>query len=97
MNNDLSYLYIGDGTKISSGKYSIEAKDKKNINANMEIKEDAIIVSSNQQAIVHLPFSHDGKIIYEANGERTELKAKKTKNNLWMIEMPPVMNAILYK
>ena len=97
MNNDLSYLYIGDGTKISSGKYSIEAKDKKNINANMEIKEDAIIVSSNQQAIVHLPFSHDGKIIYEANGERTELKAKKTKNNLWMIEIPPVMNAILYK
>jgi len=95
-NNSLSYLYMGDGTKISSGKYSIEAKGKKNINANMEIKEDAIIVSSNQQTIVHLPFSHDGRIIYEVNGERGELKAKKTKNNLWLIEMPAVMNAIIY-
>ena len=97
MNNDLSYLYMGDGTKISSGKYSIEAKDKKNINANMEIKEDAIIVSSNQDAIIYLPFSNDGKIIYEANGERNELKAKKANNNLWVIELPPVMNGILYK
>ena len=96
-NSGLSYLYIGDGTKISSGKYSIEAKDKKNMNANMEIMRDKVIISSNQDAIIGLPFSDKGKIIFEANGERTELKAKKTKNSLWMIEIPPATNAILYK
>ena len=96
-NSGLSYLYIGDGTKISSGRYTIEAKDKNNISANLEIKEDEIIVSSNQHTIIHLPFSHDGKIIYEVNGDRTEVIAKKAKNNLWMIEMPPVMNAVLIK
>jgi hypothetical protein len=96
-NSGLSYLYIGDGTKISSGKYTIEAKDKNNISANLEIKEDEIIVSSNQRTVIHLPFSHDGKIIYQVNGDRTEVIAKKAKNNLWMIEMPPVMNAVLIK
>jgi len=95
--NGLSYLYLGDGTKISSGKYAIEARDKKNISANLEVREDSIILSSNQPFMVHLPFSRDGKIIYEANGERFEVKAKKTKNNLWMIEMPPVLNALLIK
>ncbi len=96
-NDGLSYLYLGDGTKISSGKYSIEAKDKKNMNANMEIKNDRVIISSNQEAIIYLPFSNNGKINFETNGEKTELKAKKTKNGLWIIEMPPVINAIIYK
>jgi hypothetical protein len=96
-NNGLSYLYIGDGTKISSGDYSIEAKDKKPVNANLEIRGDEVLLSSNQDIIVCLPFSDDGKIIYEANGERSELIAKKTKNNMWMIEVPAVMNAVLYK
>lgn len=36
---ELSYLYLGDGTKISSGDYSIEASNDENINANMEIKK----------------------------------------------------------
>jgi hypothetical protein len=94
---ELSYLYLGDGIKISSGKYTIEAKDKKPVSANMEITGDEVRISSNQDVIVCLPFSDEGKIILEANGERTELKAKKAKNNLWMIEVPAVMNAILSK
>ncbi len=94
---DLSYLYLGNGSKISSGNYSIETKGNKPVTANLEIMGDEVIISSNQDIIICLPFSDDGKIIYEANGERTELKAKKTKNNLWMIEMPAVLNAVLYK
>ena len=58
---------------------------------------DEVFISSNQDIIVYLPFSDDGKIIYEANGERTEVKAKKTENDLWMVDMPAVMNAIIYK
>lgn len=95
--NGLSYLYVGDGTKISCGEYSIEAKDNKRMNANMEIKTDRVIISSNQEAIIGLPYSDKGKIIFEVNGVRTELKAKKTNNGLWAIDVPPVINAILYK
>ncbi len=58
---------------------------------------DEVFISSNKDIIVYLPFSDDGKIIYEANGERTEVKAKKTENDLWMVDMPAVMNAIIYK
>lgn len=96
-NEGLNYLYIGDGTKISSGDFAIESKDRKNIQANLEIRTDRLIISSNQTVTVHLPFSHDGIIIYEVNGERSEATAKKTKNNLWMVELPPLMNAILIK
>lgn len=96
-NDELSYLYLGDGTKISSGEYSIEAMDKKSINANMELKKDRIIISSNQKAIVYLPFGKKEKIVFDVNGEKNEVKAKKTSDNLWKIEIPPVMNAIIYK
>lgn len=94
--DDLSYLYLGDGTKIASGKYSIEAKDKKRMNANMEIQKDKLIISSNQEVMIGLPVSDSGKIMIEVNGERTPLKAKKAKNGLWTVDVPPVMNAILY-
>jgi hypothetical protein len=95
-NNELTYLYLGDGKTISSGKYAIESKDKVHMNANMEIKQGKILISSNQHAIISLPLGDEGKIICETNGKRTELVAKKTNKGLWMIELPPVTNAILY-
>lgn len=96
-NQGLSYLYLGEGKKISSDKYSIEAKSKKNINASLKIEGDKIIISSNQDAIICLPFSDSGKIILDVDGERTELKAKMTKDNLWSIEIPSVLEAVIYK
>ena len=89
------YLYIGDGTKISAGDYAMESKDNQHMQAYLEIREDAILLSSNQHVFVHLPFSQDGRISYEADGERFELTAKKAKHDLWMVEMPPVINAII--
>jgi hypothetical protein len=93
----LSYLYIGDGTKISSGDYSIEARGKMRMNANMELKNDRIMISSNQQAIVYLPSGNKENIIFEVNGEKKEVKARKTRDNLWKMEIPPVINAVIYK
>ena len=94
--NEPSYLYIGEGTKISAGDFAMEAKDKKMIQANLEFRDDALVLSSNQHVFVQLPFSHDGKIKYEVDGERFEVQAKRARGNLWRIEMPPLMNAIIY-
>jgi hypothetical protein len=97
-NNDrLSYMYMGEGLKISARKYSLEAAGKKNISANMEVRDNTIIVSSNQDVIVYLPFSDNDKIIVEIGGEKTGIMAKRYKNELWMIELPAVMNALIYK
>ena len=97
-NNDgLSYLYMGEGLKLSAGKYSLETAGKKHISANMEIREDKIIVSSNQDVNVYLPFRNDGKVIVDVGGERTEMMVEKSKNDLWMIKLPAIMNAFIYK
>jgi hypothetical protein len=93
----LSYLYLGSGRKISSGNYSLEAKGRKDVNASMEISKDKIFISSNQALLIHLPFSHEGEISYEVNGKKNKVPAEKTGENLWMIEMPPVKNAVLFK
>ena len=93
----LSYLYMGEGLKISAGKYSLETAGKKHISANMEIREDKIIVSSNQDVNVYLPFRNDGKVIVEIGGEKTEMIVEKSKNDLWMIKLPAIMNALIYK
>jgi hypothetical protein len=93
-NEKLSYLYLGDGTRISAGKHSIEAIGKKKISAYLEIRDDKIILSSNEEVKLHLPASSE-KIFIEHAGERTELKAKKAPNGLWMIELPEVRDAII--
>ena len=95
-NNGLEYLYIGDGKKISSGEYTIESKNKKAINANLEIKKGRIIISSNDEAVVHLPSDKIEKIALEVNGEFIKIKAQKTRNKLWKVEIPAVLNAVIY-
>jgi len=96
-NDGPTYLYLGEGLKISAGQYLLEASGKKPVSANMEIREDKLIVSSNQDIIVYLPFSEDGKVIVEIDGERTGMMAKRSKNDLWMIKLPAIMNAFIYK
>jgi hypothetical protein len=94
--NDFSYLYLGNGTKISSGEYSIEASDYKLINASLELKKESVIISTNQKAIVYLPLGDKEKIVFEVNGEKKVVKTQKTSENQWRIEIPPVLNGIIY-
>jgi hypothetical protein len=95
IDNTISYLYLGHGKKIGSGDYEIKSKNKQNINANIEILEEKIVVSSNQPAILLLPVQTDGKMMMEIQGEKKELTANKMKDGRWRIEIPAVLNATI--
>ena len=95
--DQLHYLYLGAGTNISFGNYSIGSKDNSSINANLEIEGDEIIVSSNQVVCIGLPSGKKEKIILEANGKRTELCIDKSQEGKWFVEISAVLKGKIFR
>jgi hypothetical protein len=95
--NQLHYLYLGEGTNISSGNHSIASKDNSDMNANLEIEGDHFIVSSNQVAYIGLPSGKNETIILEAQGKRTELSVDKSQVGIWYIEIPAILKGKIYR
>ncbi len=92
-NNQLAYLYLGDGTDLVYGPYSISAKQA-NSAANLQINGGKLIISCNQPTTISIRHSKATTVTMTLAGNKQILQVSTTANGI-SFSVPAVKNATL--
>ena len=85
-NNELQYMYLGQGKKLAFGDYIIEGQDD-NCNVNVDFSENEITITSNQT--VSLTVKKAGIKTVTLNSQELKLKSS---GSVATFDIPPVKN-----
>ncbi|MBD0289088.1 MAG: hypothetical protein ICV79_27265 [Flavisolibacter sp.] len=91
VNNQLNYLYLGEGQQIAYQQYGIETKTP-NSSANVIINGNKLMVSSNGETTIKIPTASAKAVTLTENGQTKQLSVIKTKEGI-SFTLPTVLNA----
>jgi len=93
INNELNYLYLGDGNLISYKAYTMEAAEPHSA-ANVTIDRNKLLVSCNQTVTISIEGSTAKTVLLTEAGQNKSLTIKKTITGI-SFTIPAVVNAII--
>ena len=92
-NNQLQYIYLGDGTEVSYGNYGMSAHAK-NSSAQFEIKEGVMTINCNQETMISLPATKTTKAYLTTATEKIEVKLMRIGNRI-TLTVPATKNGLI--
>jgi hypothetical protein len=92
-NNQLQYIYLGDGTEVSYGDFGLSAQAK-NSSAQFEIKDGVMTINCNQPTMISLPSTKSTNAYLTTSAGKTALTITRIGNKI-TLTVPATKNGLI--